>query len=112
MTLNTACSSGGDAVMTAAMIMKSGEADVMVCTGGESIISPIFIASLAQAKALSRRNEDPEHACRPFDIGHDGFVIGEAAAPLSSRPRSTRKRAALKFMQNSRATRTPRTPIT
>ena len=53
MTLNTACSSGGDAVMTAAMIMKSGEADVMVCTGGESIISPIFIASLAQAKALS-----------------------------------------------------------
>ena len=82
MTLNTACSSGGDAVMTAAMIMKSGEADVMICTGGESIISPIFIASLAQAKALSRRNDDPEHACRPFDIGHDGFVIGEGAGAL------------------------------
>lgn len=82
MTLNTACSSGGDAVMTAAMIMKSGEADVMVCTGGESIISPIFIASLAQAKALSRRNDDPEHACRPFDIGHDGFVIGEGGGAI------------------------------
>ena len=82
MTLNTACSSGGDAVMTAAMIMKSGEADVMICTGGESIISPIFIASLAQAKALSRRNDDPEHACRPFDIGHDGFVIGEGGGAI------------------------------
>ncbi|MDO5538071.1 MAG: beta-ketoacyl synthase N-terminal-like domain-containing protein, partial [Desulfovibrionaceae bacterium] len=76
-TVNTACSSGGDAIMTAAMLLKSGEADVMLVVGGESILSPVLIASLAAAKALSRRNNDPERASRPFDLGRDGFVIGE-----------------------------------
>lgn len=82
MTLNTACSSGGDAVMTAAMLILSGEADAMVCAGGESAVSPLFVAGLAQTKALSRRNDDPEHACRPFDIDHDGFVIGEGGGAI------------------------------
>ena len=82
MTLNTACSSGGDALMTAAMLLRSGEADAMLVVGGEAILSPLFIASLAQAKALSRRNEDPRHACRPFDAARDGFVIGEGGGAL------------------------------
>lgn len=81
-TLNTACSSGGDAMMTAAMLLRSGEADAILAVGGESILCPIVVSSLAQAKALSRRNEDPEHACRPFDANRDGFVIGEGGGAV------------------------------
>ncbi len=82
MTLNTACSSGGDAIMTAAMLLRSGEADAVLCVGGESIISPILISSLNMAKALSHRNDDPKHASRPFDKDRDGFVIGEGGGAI------------------------------
>ena len=82
LTLNTACSAGGDAVMTAAMLLKTGEADAVLAVGGESILCPIVVSGLAQAKALSRRNDDPEHACRPFDLDRDGFVIGEGGGAL------------------------------
>lgn len=82
MTLNTACSAGGDALMTAAMLLRSGEADAILAVGGESILCPIVVAGLAQAHALSRRNDDPEHACRPFDADRDGFVIGEGGGAL------------------------------
>ncbi len=81
-TVNTACSSGGDAVMTAAMLLLAGDADAIVVVGGESILSPILIVSLAAAKALSRRNDDPRRASRPFDAGRDGFVIGEGGGAL------------------------------
>ena len=82
LTLNTACSAGGDAMMTAAMLLKTGEADVVLAVGGESILCPIVVSGLSQAKALSRRNDDPEHACRPFDLYRDGFVIGEGGGAL------------------------------
>ena len=82
LTLNTACSAGGDAIMTATMLLHSGEADAVLAVGGESILCPIVVSGLAQAKALSRRNDDPEHACRPFDADRDGFVIGEGAGAL------------------------------
>ncbi len=81
-TVNTACSSGGDAIMTAAMLLQSGEADAILVVGGESILSPVLIASLAAARALSRRNNDPAHASRPFDADRDGFVIGEGGGAL------------------------------
>ncbi len=81
-TVNTACSSGGDAIMTAAMLLNSGEADAILVVGGESILSPVLISSLAAARALSRRNEDPKHASRPFDRDRDGFVIGEGGGAL------------------------------
>ena len=81
-TLNTACSAGGDAIMTAAMLLLSGEADAVLAVGGESILCSIVVAGLAQAKALSRRNDDPEQACRPFDLDRDGFVIGEGGGAL------------------------------
>lgn len=81
-TLNTACSAGGDAIMTAAMLLRSGEADAVLAVGGESILCSIVVAGLAQAKALSRRNDDPEQACRPFDLERDGFVIGEGGGAL------------------------------
>lgn len=82
LTLNTACSAGGDAMMTAAMLLKTGEADAVLAVGGESILCPIVVSGLSQAKALSRRNDAPEHACRPFDLDRDGFVIGEGGGAL------------------------------
>ena len=82
LTLNTACSAGGDALMTAAMLLLSGEADAVLAMGGESILCPIVVSSLAQAKALSRRNDEPRTACRPFDLSRDGFVIGEGGGAL------------------------------
>lgn len=81
-TVNTACSSGGDAIMTAAMLLNFGEADAILVVGGESILSPVLISSLAAAKALSRRNDDPKAASRPFDRDRDGFVIGEGGGAL------------------------------
>ena len=82
LTLNTACSAGGDALLTAAMLLKSGEADCVLAAGGESGICPIVISGLARAQALSRRNDDPQSACRPFDLGRDGFVMGEGGGAI------------------------------
>lgn len=82
MTLETACSAGGDAIMTAAMLLRLGEADAMLVLGGESILCPSVVSSLAQARALSRRNDAPEAASRPFDRDRDGFVIGEGGGAL------------------------------
>ena len=82
LTVNTACSAGGDAILTSAMLLLAGEADAMLAVGGESILCQIVVSGLSQAKALSRRNDDPETACRPFDAGRDGFVIGEGGGAL------------------------------
>lgn len=82
LTVNTACSAGGDAIMTAAMLIRSGEAEAVLAVGGESILSPVVVAGLSQAKALSRRNDEPQLASRPFDAGRDGFVIGEGGGAL------------------------------
>lgn len=81
-TLNTACSAGGDAIMTAAMLIRSGEAEAMLAVGGESSLCPVVMAGLAQAKALSRRNDEPQLASTPFDRDRDGFVIGEGGGAL------------------------------
>ncbi len=81
-TVSTACSSGGDAINTAIMCMQTGKADVMLAVGAESVLCPLVIYSLANAKALSRRNDDPKTASRPFDITRDGFVIGEGGGAL------------------------------
>ena len=80
LTVNTACSSGIDAVYVACMLLQSGAAEAMVAVGGESIMCDITIASLAAAQALSRSNDDPAHACKPFDLHRNGFVMGEGGA--------------------------------
>ncbi len=82
LTVSTACSSGGDAIGTACMCMKAGRADVMIALGAESTLCPLVIYSLANAKALSRRNDSPATASRPFDVTRDGFVIGEGGGAL------------------------------
>lgn len=82
LTVSTACSSGGDAINTACMCMQTGKADVMLAVGAESVLCPLVIYSLANAKALSRRNDSPATASRPFDVTRDGFVIGEGGGAL------------------------------
>lgn len=86
LTLNTACSAGGDAIMAACMLLLAGEAEAMIAAGGESILCPSIVSSLAQAKALSRRNNDPAAASRPFDLERDGFVIGEGGGAIVIEP--------------------------
>ena len=81
-TVSTACSSGGDAINQAGMLIKAGKADVMLAVGAESAHCPIFIYSLSNAKALSRNNDEPQKASRPFDESRDGFVIGEGGGAL------------------------------
>lgn len=80
LTLNTACSAGGDAIMTAAMLLRSGEADAVLAVGGESILCPIVVSGLSQAKALSRRNDDPEQACRRSTLTATASLSVKAAA--------------------------------
>lgn len=81
-TLSTACASGGDAISSSAMLLRAGEADAVLAVGAESILCPLVIYSLANAHILSRSNDDPLHACRPFDLRRNGFVIGEGGGAL------------------------------
>lgn len=81
-TVSTACSSGGDSINTACMCIQTGKADVMLAVGAESVLCPLVIYSLANAKALSRSNNSPSTASKPFDVNRDGFVIGEGGGAL------------------------------
>jgi 3-oxoacyl-[acyl-carrier-protein] synthase II len=78
----TACSSGAHAVGDSFKIIQRGDADAMLCGGAEAAITPMGVGGFAAMRALSTRNEDPEHASRPFDLDRDGFVIGEGAGVL------------------------------
>lgn len=82
LTISTACASGGDAVGVAAMLLQSGEADVMIAAGAESLFCSLVIAGLHATRAVSIRNEEPEKASRPFDRRRDGMVLGEGAGAV------------------------------
>jgi 3-oxoacyl-[acyl-carrier-protein] synthase II len=77
--LATACATGSHAIGDAFKIIERGDADVMVCGGTESSITPLGIAGFCSMKAMSTRNDEPQRASRPFDAQRDGFVMGEGS---------------------------------
>lgn len=81
-TVASACASSTESIAMAYEHLQAGVADVVIAGGSESAIHPITIASFASMQALSRRNDDPAHASRPYDLGRDGFVMGEGGAAL------------------------------
>lgn len=79
MTVVTACATATHAIGEAFEIIKRGDADVMIAGGSEAAVTPLAVAGFCSMRALSTRNDDPEHASRPFDLHRDGFVMGEGA---------------------------------
>ncbi len=77
--VSTACATGTHAIGEAMKIIQRGEADVMIAGGTEAALTPLVFAGFCQARALSRRNDDPQKASRPFDRDRDGFVLAEGA---------------------------------
>ena len=77
-----ACASGVQAFIEAQRLIERGDVDVVIAGGTESAILPVAFAALANMGALSKRNDDPTHASRPFEADRDGFVFGEAAGVL------------------------------
>ncbi len=81
-TLVSACASGTESIANAYEHLQLGLADVVVAGGTEAVIHPLPIAAFAAMQALSKRNDDPARASRPYDKDRDGFVLGEGAATL------------------------------
>jgi len=78
----SACATATHAIGEAMHMIRRGDADVMIAGGAEAAITPFAYASFCSMKAMSTRNEDPQHASRPFDLNRDGFIMGEGAGIL------------------------------
>lgn len=78
----TACASGTHAIGEAARLIRDGQTDMMLTGGAEAAICPLSIASFSRMRALSRNNDQPQLASRPFDLDRDGFVMGEGCGML------------------------------
>jgi 3-oxoacyl-[acyl-carrier-protein] synthase II len=78
----SACSTGNHSVGEAARLIEYGDADIRVAGGAEATVSPLGVGGFTAARALSTRNDDPATASRPWDVGRDGFVLGEGAGVL------------------------------
>lgn len=101
-TVATACASGADAIVAGYQMIASGEADVVIAGGAEAPVTRSLVSGFTKLGALSRRNDEPERASRPFSADRTGFVIGEGAAVLvlesaeSARARGARAHAELR----------------
>ena len=84
--ISTACAASAHAVGEAARLIRDGSADVVLAGGTEACLTGTAISAFARMTALSTRNDDPEHASRPFDADRDGFVMGEGASALVLEP--------------------------
>lgn len=82
MSICSACASAANAIGEGLEMIRRGVADVALVGGSEAGITPIGVAGFSAMRAISERNDDPEHASRPFDRDRDGFVIGEGSAIL------------------------------
>ncbi len=78
----SACATGSHAIGEAAEVIRRGQADVLISGGSEAVITSLSLSAFKNMGAVSTRNDDPEHACRPFDAERDGFVMGEGAGIL------------------------------
>ena len=81
-TVCTACASSSHAIAAAFRMIQAGKADLMICGGSEAPVNPLILAAFSSMNALSKRNDEPEKASRPFDKNRDGFVLGEGAGIL------------------------------
>ena len=81
-TITTACTAGTQAIGEGRRLILSGDADVVLAGGADAMINPVGVLGFSMLGALSRRNDEPQRASRPFDAERDGFVIGEGAAIL------------------------------
>ena len=79
LSIATTCASGADAVGHAVALLRAGRVDVVLAGGCESTLTPVSLAGFGNLNAVSTRNDEPERACRPFDVDRDGFVMGEGA---------------------------------
>ncbi|GAB4184516.1 MAG: beta-ketoacyl-ACP synthase II [Simkaniaceae bacterium] len=80
--ISTACATGNYSIHAAAEYIRNGQADVMLCGGAEAPITPVGLSGFTAIKALSKRNDEPEKASRPWDVDRDGFVMGEGSGVL------------------------------
>ncbi|MFT4058433.1 MAG: beta-ketoacyl-ACP synthase II [Legionella sp.] len=78
----TACTTGTHNIGLAGRMITYGDADVMLCGGAEMTLTPLCLAGFSAVRSLSKRNDEPEKASRPFDKDRDGFVMGEGAGVL------------------------------
>jgi 3-oxoacyl-[acyl-carrier-protein] synthase II len=78
----SACSTGNHSIGEAARLIEYGDADIMLAGGSEGTVSPLGVGGFCASRALSTRNDDPTTASRPWDVGRDGFVLGEGAGVL------------------------------
>ncbi len=82
LSIASACATGSHAIGEAAEVIRRGDAEVMLCGGSEAVITPLTLSAFKNMGAISTRNDEPQRACRPFDAGRDGFVLGEGAGVL------------------------------
>ncbi len=75
----SACATSAHAIGSGLRTIQYGDADIMVCGGGEASVTPMSVSGFNSMKAISTRNDEPEKASRPFDLKRDGFIVGEGA---------------------------------